>query len=399
MEYDSNKVYQVKDLLNKKKTEIVEIPPGDSKASTENVPATGQMFQYAPGRPGQPSSEKPLMPGQRPEKPGPPLGQPTDYPALAKDNVGKAVNPSPPSYLPPHNFPDPNLKTLATTGSNVPPKESGKGQPPSQVMPAAGVVDVEPILDYDNYCLFMGVPSELTEQQIFEALKFQGIELPIKWEWVDESVTQYLRLGFKSDKTVKELILKEINVGPTLEDLIYPVLILPWLKDKTIDDLLVYHQVQVESSIPVDSLFLDLFYSPYGPIADVIDMKPSKHVLIFTKQPHAQYVLSIPQISLQKNNIEIVMKHAVVDNCYPLVRKNLEAHQITLMTRYIQSIQPSSLTTAAAQEIIEEEEKLDPLYQSPPHRIHREEVSSGEKYDQQYDMKGKLLEYQSIKRI
>lgn len=348
------------------------------------MPSGGPQTQRFQQIPGQQSNEKISTPGPRPEKPEPPAGQLVggDYAAQFKEASGKIFTPSPPFYMPPPNFPDPNLKPTLGASSNAPSKEAAKGQ------------TVEPILDYDNYCLFLGVPSELTEHQIFESLKSQGIEQPLKFEWVEESVTQYLRLGFKSDKTVKELILKEINVGPTVDDLIYPVLILPWLKDKKFDELLVYHQVQVESSIPVDSLFLGLFYSPYGPIADVIDMKPSKHVLIFTKQPHAQHVLSIPQISLQKNNIEIVLKHSVVDSCYPLVRKNLVAHQQTLMARYIQSVQPSSLVSAAAQEIMEEEQRLDPLYQSPPHQVHRDGVQSGsgDKYDQ-YDMKGKILKF------
>lgn len=372
MEYDPTKVLQVKDLINKKKPDIKDIPASDKadlKASIASVLASDQTFQYTPGRSGQSSAEKPMLMNQRPERPGPPSG------------------------LPPSNPQDSNLKTqLTILSSNPPLKEAGKGQPQPQPAPviATTAVSAEPIIDYDNHCLFLGVPSELTDQQVCEALKVQGIEQPIKCEWIDDNVTQYLKLGFKSDKTVKELILRDITVGPTMDDLIYPVLVLPWLKDKKLDDLLVYHQVQIESSIPVDSLFLDLFYSPYGPVADVIDMKPSKHVLIFTKQPHAQHVLSIPQISLQKNNIEIVMKHTITDSCYPLVRKNLEAHQQTLMTRYIKNVKPSSFASGAVQEVIGEEEKLDPLYQTPPHHIHREGVSGGEKHDQPYEVKGRL---------
>lgn len=372
----------MKDFLNERKAEIIEIPQPGSFGSTgivevmagnETTTSNKPTYPYnAAAWKSQGPAEKPAMPGQRPEKPPiPTTGQPgsNEYATPpSKDNMGKGYN-SGLFHAPPPGYPDPKNQPTALALS---PKESSKGNPPQHPPPQATksqseTIVIEDITDYDNYCIIVGIPSELTDRQVLASLKAQDIEQPVEYEWGEDGVTQYFRLGFKSDKAVKELILREINVGPTVDDIIYPVAVLPLMKDKKISDLLVYHLVQVESSIPVDSLFLHLFYSPYGPVADVVDMKPSKHVIIFTKQPHAQHVLSIPQISLQKNNIEVVMKHSMVDSYYPLVRKNLQSHLQTLATQYMNAMKPILLSSPELEVTAQQQQHEEYIPQSPPH--------------------------------
>jgi len=224
--------------------------------------------------------------------------------------------------------------------------------------------EVDMPMGYENYCCFLGIPLEITERQVIESLKAQNFEEPIEVEPVEEGVVRYLKLGFKSDQTVRDLISDDIYVGPTNESLIYPVLVLPCIKDKKADELLVHHQVQVDSSIPLDALFLGLFYDPYGMMVDCVDMKPTQHVLIFSKQRYAEKVLAIPNISLQKDDIEVVMEHHLVENCYPLLRKNLESHLQSLLSRYIKdayseknSISPPTQEPTAEQKKLVEEVK------------------------------------------
>lgn len=245
-------------------------------------------------------------------------------------------------------------------------------------------------LGSDNYCCFLGLPTEITEQQVLDSLRAQKYELPIEVEEVHEGVMTYLRLGFKSEQTVRDLVFQDVYVGPTTENLIFPVLVLPLVGDKKVDELLVHHQVQVESSIPVDALFLGLFYDPYGMMVDCIDMKPTRHVLIFSKQRYAERVLAIPNISLQKGDIEIVMQHRLVDHCYPLLRKNLESQLQSILSRYIKDIysennslspnkeQPAAKSKEFIEEVKEAEEAAITLTQPVSER---NDSIAGKRYD------------------
>jgi len=218
--------------------------------------------------------------------------------------------------------------------------------------------EVDMPLGYENYCCFLGLPLEITERQVIDSLTAQNFEEPIEVTPVEEGVVRYLKVGFKSDQTVRDLISKDVYVGPTSETLIYPILVLPCIKDKKIDELLVHHQVQVDSSIPLDALFLGLFYDPYGMMVDCIDMKPTEHVLIFSKQRYAEKVLAIPNISLQKDDIEVVMQHHFVENCYPLLRKNLESHLQSLLSRYIKDVYSEKNSISPTQESNPEQKKF-----------------------------------------
>ena len=324
------------------------------KPDIETIQQNGAMFHHlnAPLRVGQGSGEKILNPNQRPEKPPMPTTNPqqssaNEYtPPPSKEGIVKNHSGQNSFYAPPPSMPDQSTKAPPKPASShiESMKSSKQDQQPHPQHPAQSTIQqpvqtIEQNTEYEKYCLLLGLPLEILDRHVLTALKTQNIETPLECDWVEEGVIKYLRLRFTSEKTVKDLILMEFNVGPTPEDLIYPVMVLPWIRDMKINDLLTYHQVQVESSIAVDSLFLQLFYSPYGPLIDVIDMKPYTHVLIFAKQPHAQYVTDIPQICLQKGNIEVVMKHSPVDYCYPLVRKNLQSHLKTIVTNYMKKIE------------------------------------------------------------
>jgi len=268
-------------------------------------------------------------------------------------------------------IPQENLENQPKMSGNIslPYKDAGKppppqmpqnlqGQPPIQQVEKA-VVKGEPSFELANYCCVLGIPREISNEQVVSSLVEQKIEAPVKIELCKDGVIEYLKLCFSSDKTVKDLILQDTNVGITVDSLIYPILVLPCIKDKKITDLLVYHQVQLESSLALDGLFLNMFYNTYGPIVDVIDIKPTKHVIVFSQQLHAAQVLDNSTISLQKGDHNVILRACLVDECYPVLRKNLEANMITVMMVYLKSIFPLGTTTSQIYNLIQENRQKD----------------------------------------
>ena len=207
-------------------------------------------------------------------------------------------------------------------------------------------------IEYDNYCLLLGIPEELTEEDVSMSLRAQELEVPVQYEWKNEGPTVYLKAYFKSVKAARDLIIRKFNIGVSSDNMIYPIMTIPWLEDKTVSDMLLYHQVQVDSSISVDSFFLYLFYVTYGEIIDIVEVTPLQHVIIFAKQPHTQQVLNIPQISIPQANIDVIIKHSRLEKSAPIKRKSVKNHIIEGVMQRMNEIKstpiPNIITTHKA---------------------------------------------------
>lgn len=83
--------------------------------------------------------------------------------------------------------------------------------------------------------------------------------------------------------------MRGLRVGPAPG---YPVIILPWLKDKTVNEMIQHHLAEVECSQPISKVILCQAFGPFE-ILDLISEEEisSKFLAVFVKQPHARSLL------------------------------------------------------------------------------------------------------------
>ncbi len=175
-----------------------------------------------------------------------------------------------------------------------------------------------------NWCLLLGIPKEFTEQDVMNSMRSQGLEPPQSFEWVDEGPIQYLKAYFNPTIHAFNLIIQDFKVGYNAQNLIYPVLILPWAENLPVSYTLPQHQIRVESAADVDNAFLYQWYKGYGDIVDIVECSPRVHIIIFTKQPKASAVLQMERTVLKNQNGEsIPVTHLRADAQYPVTRKNV----------------------------------------------------------------------------
>lgn len=192
---------------------------------------------------------------------------------------------------------------------------------------------------FENCCLLLGIPKEVNENQVLASIKDHGLEAPHECHWKDEGEIQYLKAFFNTPKESLELILKDLKIVVASTNSAYPVMILPLMDKMSIADMLKYHEVQVDSSLPLDSISLYLYYIHYGDIIDIIELSPTRHIITFAKQPKTLQLLNIPEITIIHANMPVKMKHlAVVESCYPITRKSLKTHIITGVRQRMEQI-------------------------------------------------------------
>jgi len=174
-----------------------------------------------------------------------------------------------------------------------------------------------------NWCLLLGIPKEFSEQDVMNSMRAQGLEPPQSFEWVDEGPIQYLKAYFSPTIHAFNLIISDFKVGYS-QNMIYPVMILPWAETMPVSYTLPQHQIKVESSIDVDNTLLYQHYRSYGDIVDILEVNPRTHILIFTKQPKASAVLQMERSMIKNQNGDsIYVNHFRADAQYPVLRKNL----------------------------------------------------------------------------
>ena len=182
-----------------------------------------------------------------------------------------------------------------------------------------------PIGYQNHWCLLLGVPEEFTEKEVCLSLKAQGLQVPESFEWKEESQINYLKVYFEDPNKALDLILRDIKIGFNPESLVYPIMVLPYMEEMTMTDMLKYHEVQVDSSVDIDTLSLYIHYIKFGDILDILEISPKKHIIIFTKQPKALNVIQMSPISLPQAqlNQEVILTHTMVDRCYSATRKSV----------------------------------------------------------------------------
>ena len=271
------------------------------------------------------------------------------------DTSGKIFNP-----ISGMNLPNPNMADTASMAllmdmaramnqGTLNPNLAGLAN--LQMNPITKPVAQSGTIEYDNYCLLVGIPSDISEDNVIDALKTQNFDMPDKWEWKDERDIQYLRLYFKNKASAMDLIVKNFRVGPNRDNQIYPVMVLPWIRDKPLQDLLAFHEVFVEASRPVNQILLYLYYQSHGEIVDIVSMNQNdtKFIIIFAKQPSAGAVLKTPSATLNDGNGEIILTHSSVREPYLVIRKptssNFKAELINYNKMLQSSMNPMVMTS------------------------------------------------------
>ncbi len=131
---------------------------------------------------------------------------------------------------------------------------------------------------------------ELNERDIYTALEFGSYEKPVSHEWLTEGSISYLRIEFSNKEVTDNVIMQGLKVGPAPG---LPVIILPWLPDKKVSEMLLHHQVDIECSQPISKSHLSQAFNPFEFI-ELISDEPisSKFLAVFVRQPHARNMLS-----------------------------------------------------------------------------------------------------------
>jgi hypothetical protein len=137
----------------------------------------------------------------------------------------------------------------------------------------------------------VGIPLELNERDIYNAIEFAGLEKPVSHEWKNSGDISYLKIEFAKKEIADILLMNALRVGPAPG---FPVIILPWLEDKSVAEMLLHHQVDIECSQPITKLQLCQSFNAVGSeFIEAISDEPisKKFMAIFLKQPHARNYL------------------------------------------------------------------------------------------------------------
>eukprot|EP01016_Furgasonia_blochmanni_P009948 TRINITY_DN1416_c0_g1_i19.p1 TRINITY_DN1416_c0_g1~~TRINITY_DN1416_c0_g1_i19.p1 ORF type:complete len:493 (-),score=70.28 TRINITY_DN1416_c0_g1_i19:252-1730(-) len=126
-----------------------------------------------------------------------------------------------------------------------------------------------------NMCLFIGVPLEYSLNELINTLKqTRDIEDPISAEVMRSGEIEYFKMEFPPDR-VKTLLLTSLKIQEQ------PIIILPFMFEKDIKEMLKYHQLQVESDRPMDRIGIHLYFSTYGDIAEIVEFSSTSFCIFF----------------------------------------------------------------------------------------------------------------------
>lgn len=154
-----------------------------------------------------------------------------------------------------------------------------------------------------------------------KALKLKGFDLPIKSEWKTFEDVSYLKLQFRSAKSASDLILKGLKVGPSEDRMIYPLIIFPYLKDKTVIGMMTHHEVQIESTGFTNKMTILQCFSQYE-ILDIIEISSNKFIVIFVKQPVARQILNSEKMVFGN----VIWKFSTPETIIHITRKSFKEH-------------------------------------------------------------------------
>lgn len=91
-----------------------------------------------------------------------------------------------------------------------------------------------------------------------------------------------MKVEFRNSKSANEVILKGCKVGPQQGEKNYPLMIFPWIKDKSVTDMMMYHEVQIDSSAPTNKFFIYQYFSNYE-LLDIVEISPTKFIIVLVK--------------------------------------------------------------------------------------------------------------------
>ena len=184
------------------------------------------------------------------------------------------------------------------------------------------LIEVNP----ENICFLVGIPLEMTAEDVINQLRTLGFNPPIQHTWVKEGSMEILKLLFAEKDHAIDLLVKRFKIGPNNR---YPVLALPYLTDRTVLDMLEFHEIEIKSSTALDITFCYIFFSTYGEIIDVIKMENDlTYTLAFTRQDGKKELIKQKTLRIPMS-FEIIITVDFVHAAVPIKRKSFKDHIVS----------------------------------------------------------------------
>lgn len=147
------------------------------------------------------------------------------------------------------------------------------------------------------------------------------INTPSEVFWEDNGNINYLKLIFPNVKSAENLILNSLKIYHN------SVIVLPFIPDKPLLQLLDHHEVKVISNMKVNERMIFQNFVNYGEIVNIIELSShennSEYVVIFSNH-RSKHTLS-PPCSLQIDGHDpIIFNVRNVDEIVPVCRPNIE---------------------------------------------------------------------------
>jgi len=130
--------------------------------------------------------------------------------------------------------------------------------------------------DYDLVRYAVGIPLGYDENQFKEFLLKDGYPDNIKLKWKEFEGLEYLKIIFKNNNDSQRFLKQPLILQDT------PIIVLPKLPNKTLLEMLSYHQLRVQSlNGPVEGKIPYAFLSKFGLITDFIILDSLDHPTTF----------------------------------------------------------------------------------------------------------------------
>lgn len=172
----------------------------------------------------------------------------------------------------------------------------------------------------DRICLLLGIPQQYDINDVVSAIKQMNsdiektvksteeliqysIDLPSEFYWEKNLDMDYLKIVFSNMKSAENLIVNSLKINQN------SVIVLPYLLDKPLIDLLEFHEMKVHTIPKVDEFFIYHNFSIYGDIVNIVDesnsSSESSFIIIYAHSLSVKRV-NLPlncQIPLENNEI------------------------------------------------------------------------------------------------
>lgn len=137
----------------------------------------------------------------------------------------------------------------------------------------------------DCICFLLGIPQTYAIGDVINAIKQMNTEIektvkskeelekfyidsPVEFHWETINEMEYLKLIFPNTKSAENLIVNSLKIYQN------SVIVLPYLPNKPLIDLLEYHELSVHTSKKVNEHIIFQNFIIYGDIVNVIDQTP-----------------------------------------------------------------------------------------------------------------------------